>query len=190
MLPTPAIRLPVTLPAPTGFGLFLAKLGGLAGLWAALWAILAASTALEHPRYPVAGRIHCDGRPAAGARVRLYPLDREPKLARATAWGTVADDGTFAVKTLGWADGAPAGNYAVTVAYQPPVVTGEDYRPGPQVVAAELTDPHSTLLAIEVLPEPNELGLLSLETPRAKEPLEMSHRWSALSSSHLSQGER
>ena len=28
MLPTPAIRLPVTLSAPTGFGMFLAKLGG------------------------------------------------------------------------------------------------------------------------------------------------------------------
>ena len=56
MLPTPAVRLPDTLPAPTGFGLFLVKLGGLAGLWAALWAILAASTVLELPRYPVAGR--------------------------------------------------------------------------------------------------------------------------------------
>ena len=52
MLPTPAVRLPDTLPAPTGFGLFLAKLGGILGLWAALWAILAASTALEHPHHP------------------------------------------------------------------------------------------------------------------------------------------
>jgi len=176
--------------ALSGFPLLLAKLGGIFGLWFGLWAALAASSALEQPRFPIGGQIHCDGRPAAGAKVRLFPLDREPRLARAAAWGTVAGDGTFEVKTLGFAEGAPAGKYAVTVAYEPPMICGEDYQPGPQVLAAELTDPHTTPLAIEVLPEPNQLGLLALESPRAPRPIENNSRWSLLSKSHLIPGER
>jgi hypothetical protein len=71
--------------APSGFGTFLAKLSGLGLFGFTLWGILAASSALEHERFPVAGEILADGRPAAGAKVSLYRLEDESNLARAVA---------------------------------------------------------------------------------------------------------
>jgi hypothetical protein len=47
-----AIRIPKPRLVLPGFYLFLAKVGGIFGLWLGLWAVLAASTALETPRAP------------------------------------------------------------------------------------------------------------------------------------------
>lgn len=171
--------------SPPGFGAFLVKLGLLAAFALTMWGVLAAGTAWEHERFPVRGRIHCDGRPAAGATVKLYRLGAEPRLSRAAAWGTVAEDGRFDVKTLGLAEGAPAGKYAVTVAYEPLVIRGEDFVPGPHALAPELTDPRATPLVIEVLPETNDLGLLQLGTPHAPQPTSPSPRWTLSSGALL-----
>jgi hypothetical protein len=65
----------------------------------------------------------------------------------------------------------------VTVAWQPHTIQGEDYLPGPQVLAPELTDPRTTPLGIEVFPEPNHLGLLVLKTPSAPRPVLDNSRW-------------
>jgi hypothetical protein len=163
--------------APTGFRRFLTKLAGLALLGTTHWGLLVASTALEHERFPVAGEVSVDGQPATGAQVRLYRLHDEPELARAVAWGTVKDDGRFSLKTLGWAEGAPVGKYAVTVAYEPPVIHGEDFLPGEHVLAESLADPRTTSLAVEVLAEPNHLGVLELKTPQARLELARDSRW-------------
>ena len=169
---------PAPAAAPSGFGTFLAKLSGLGLFGFALWGILAASTALEHERFPVAGEILVDGRPAAGAQVRLYRLHAGPDLARAVAWGRTDEHGAFDVKTLGWADGAPAGKYAVTVAYEPATIRGEEYLPGPHVLADELADPRTTSLVVEVLAEPNQLGVLDLDTPKTCIEIKRNSRWS------------
>jgi hypothetical protein len=167
--------------SPPGFGTFLIKLGALAALALATWGVLAAGTAWEHERFTVVGRIHCDGRPAAGAQVKLYRLGTEPNLSRATAWGTVARDGRFDVRTLGFAEGAPAGKYAVTVAYEPPIIHGEDFVPGPNVLAPKLADPQTTPLVVEIRRATNDLGLLLLGTPQAPQPNSTSPRWNVLS---------
>lgn len=164
--------------APSGFGTFLAKLSGLGLFGFSLWGILAASTALEHQRFPVAGEILVDGRPATGAKVSLYRLQDEADLARAVAWGRTDEHGAFDVKTLGWADGAPAGKYAVTVVYEPATIRGEEYLPGPHVLADELAHSHTTPLVVEVLAEPNQLGVLDLETPKAHLEINRDSRWS------------
>jgi hypothetical protein len=164
--------------ASLGFGTFLAKLTGLGLFGFSLWGILAASTVLEHERFPVAGEILVDGRPAAGAKVRLYRLQDEANLARAVAWGRTDEHGAFVVKTLGWADGVPEGKYAVTVAYEPATVRGEEYLPGPHVLAEELAHPRTTPLVVEVLAEPNQLGVLELETPKARLEIDRDSRWS------------
>lgn len=182
-----SVQLISTSRQSAGFGRFLAYLAGLAALFLFLWAALAASTVLEHERFPVVGQVKLDGLPAAGARVALHRLDARQPIVRPAAWGSVAADGEFRVKTLGLADGAPAGKYAVTVTYEPPVVRGEDLVAGPHVVAAELADPLATPLVIEVLPQTNNLGLLPLVTPRATGRFELTPQLSHWS---LSQGER
>ena len=151
---------------------------------------IVASTVLEHERFPVVGQVKLDGLPATGAQVALHRLEAQQPTVRPAAWASVAEDGVFRVKTLGLADGAPAGKYAVTVTYKPAVVRGEDYLAGPHVLAGELADPQATPLVIEVLPGANNLGLLPLETPRATSQLGLDSRWLDRSYQHLSQGER
>jgi hypothetical protein len=66
------------------------------------------------PVYPVRGRVLFDGRPPAHALVIFHPLGAEGKKA-ARPSATVGSDGTFTLRTYDANDGAPAGEYAVTV---------------------------------------------------------------------------
>src|SRR3954469_25512993 len=76
--------------------------------------------------YPVTGKVLVDGKPADGATVVLHPVnDSGPQAVRPS--GRVGPDGTFTVssyvaETRTTADGAPAGEYYVTVVWLPPNV--------------------------------------------------------------------
>ena len=66
------------------------------------------------PVFPVSGKVLVDGKPAAHATVILHPVGESgPDVVRPRA--QVGPDGTFTVSTYGSGDGAPAGEYAVTV---------------------------------------------------------------------------
>jgi len=69
--------------------------------------------------YPVQGRVlDADGKPAAGAKVIFHPLDdKDPGAGHPVA--IVDDTGSFALTTYNKGDGAPAGNYAVTIEWRP-----------------------------------------------------------------------
>ena len=68
------------------------------------------------PTYPAAGKVAVNGQPAAGALVVFHPTAaarvNDPK-----PFATVAADGTYTLATFGSADGAPAGEYGVTVVW-------------------------------------------------------------------------
>ena len=68
------------------------------------------------PVYPVSGEVFYQGRPAAGALVIFHPRDTAvgEKLPMKPC-ATVGADGTFRLSTYDSGDGAPAGEYAVTV---------------------------------------------------------------------------
>jgi hypothetical protein len=63
--------------------------------------------------YPTEGVVLYKGKPAVGARVTLFP----EKLSKQSFFptGVVKEDGTFKLTTYAPDDGAPAGNYQVTV---------------------------------------------------------------------------
>jgi hypothetical protein len=64
--------------------------------------------------YPVQGRVFHKGQPAAGARVVFHPKSTvDPQAPR--PYGTVRPDGSFNLTTYKPDDGAPAGDYHVTV---------------------------------------------------------------------------
>lgn len=67
------------------------------------------------PTFPVTGRVLlADGRPAEHATVVLHPVgDTGPDVAKPR--GKVAADGSFTLTTYDANDGAPAGEYRVTV---------------------------------------------------------------------------
>ncbi len=106
--------------------------------------------------YPLTGELQFEGQPAAGASIVLYPLD-DSISARPRA--SVDDDGTFAVTTYEPGDGAPAGDYKVTVVWHRPVpgrqAEGDD-PPPPNVIPAEYADPGKTPLTITVEEGENE----------------------------------
>jgi hypothetical protein len=68
------------------------------------------------PVYPAGGKVTVKGEPAAGALVVFHPRDpgreNDPKPV-----ATVRDDGTFTLTTFAAEDGAPAGEYGITVVW-------------------------------------------------------------------------
>jgi serine/threonine-protein phosphatase CPPED1 len=68
--------------------------------------------------FPVKGFVYCDGAPPAGATITFYSQDRGGKGgARRTADAVVEGDGSFKLSSNGAFDGAPAGEYVVTVCF-------------------------------------------------------------------------
>jgi hypothetical protein len=65
------------------------------------------------PVYPVQGQVLVKGRPAAQAQVTFHPLDGGPDAVRPV--GHVDEHGRFRLTTYGDGDGAPEGEYRVTV---------------------------------------------------------------------------
>src|SRR5262245_26228369 len=80
------------------------------------------------PLHPVTGKVLVDGKPAEHATVTFHPAGGGADAPKPRA--TVKADGSFALTTHTTGDGAPAGEYAVTVEWwltpaknpdQPPV---------------------------------------------------------------------
>ena len=67
------------------------------------------------PVHPVKGSVKVNGKPASKAVVVFHPLAGDAKAPNPT--GEVGEDGTFTLGTYSAADGAPAGDYAVTVTW-------------------------------------------------------------------------
>ena len=129
----------------------------LAGVSLLVLAALGCSSAEKRvPVYPVKGSVKVNGKPAAKAVVVFHPLAAaDPNVPNPT--GEVADDGTFALGTYSAADGAPAGEYAVTVMWP----TGSSAIGGDAAEDDKLgkrySDPKTSGLKATVAPGPNEL---------------------------------
>jgi hypothetical protein len=88
----------------------------------ALAAILACTSCARTDRPPlfsVQGEVYYQGKPAEGASVFFHPVDKATSLAgEGMPHGVVGADGTFHLGTFAAEDGAPAGDYAVTVIWE------------------------------------------------------------------------
>lgn len=70
----------------------------------------------DRPPYPASGKVLVNGEPAKGALVVLY--DGPPAPGRPQPQGTTGDDGTFVLSTYDPKDGAPAGDYKVSITWK------------------------------------------------------------------------
>jgi hypothetical protein len=88
-----------------------------AALLLATVALVCPACSQDKPCYPVHGKVLFDGQPVRGAILVFHPLDDpDPNAIKPRAF---ADrEGNFKVTTFRADDGAPAGNYAVTVVWQ------------------------------------------------------------------------
>src|SRR5262245_24393263 len=70
--------------------------------------------------FPVGGKVVAgtEKKPAKGAMVILTPVAGDAK-DPTRSFGTVGDDGSFAITTYNANDGAPAGDYVITLTWMP-----------------------------------------------------------------------
>jgi hypothetical protein len=110
------------------------------------------------PVHPVVGRIAVGKLVPSGAQVVFHPVDRQlPD--QAVPRATVRDDGAFLLSTFGAEDGAPAGDYVVTIQW---FRISQDGAPGPNVLPARYARPDSSPLKVVVAAGRNELPAFEL----------------------------
>jgi hypothetical protein len=107
------------------------------------------------PIHPVQGAIHFRGLPAEGAFISLHPKNATEGVPNPRA--TVAKDGSFTVSTYDGNDGAPEGEYVVTVQWHKPVRQGSDLVGGPNVLPARYASPKTSDVSIRIAAGENHL---------------------------------
>lgn len=117
--------------------------------------------------YPVTGTVEFEGQPAEGATVTFHPVSGatsgekggSKQTATILANGLTTSDGGFSLRTFGPNDGAPAGDYLVTVEWRKLVGTGEDQVVGPNVLPARYANPQTSGIKLTVLKGENKFPL-------------------------------
>jgi hypothetical protein len=109
------------------------------------------------PVHPVEGVVTRDGKPLANALVALHP--KTPQAGHEIAPRAQTDaNGQFKVTTYDTNDGAPEGEYAVTVQYYQLIQNGTSSEPGPNVLSPKISLPSTTDIVVKVASGPNKLA--------------------------------
>lgn len=115
--------------------------------------------------YPVRGQLLYQGQAAAGAELQLH--GDSPELQAAAApypKATVLEDGSFTVSSYEPGDGAPAGDYHVTIVWhRSDDADPENREAAPDVLQGKYSSPETSPLTIQVQPQANELPPIELE---------------------------
>ncbi|MBM3995038.1 MAG: DUF4198 domain-containing protein [Planctomycetes bacterium] len=130
--------------------------GSLASVYiAAVLAGLVGCSPAGVPTHPVHGEIYYRGRPVAEAIVVFHPLGDNPATAIKPMAHTDAQ-GRFTLTTLTPGDGAPPGDYAITVELREAVLVGEEKtRTGQSLLAKRYSSPDKSPLRFRVMPGDN-----------------------------------
>ena len=109
--------------------------------------------------HPAQGRVQFGDAIPEGALLTLHPLS--PALSiRPKA--TVRADGTFQISTYGASDGAPEGDYRVTIVWHQLVEVDGEPTAGPNLLPPSYSQPGTTDLRVSVKPGTNELSPLQI----------------------------
>lgn len=112
--------------------------------------------------FPVVGRVLVNGKPASRAEITFHPLSSPGE--RVTPFAIAGEDGVFRLSTRLANDGAPAGEYAVTVAWPKIVkgVGGEEDR-GPDQLRDRFRDPQRPAAKVTIAAGENALPPIELK---------------------------
>lgn len=112
--------------------------------------------------HPVEGRVFVHGRPAKNISVVFHPINSADPVPRYPV-GTTNPDGSFRLTTLGANDGAPEGEYVVTVMWLDETVPFDCCEnPDPTThdrLRGQYLDPATSTLRATVRPGPNSITL-------------------------------
>lgn len=108
------------------------------------------------PVFKTAGKITFRNQPVDGAFLVLHPkAAATPNVPRPRAH--VKSDGSFETTTFDTADGAPAGQYVVTVEWHKLVKVGGEWTPGPNLLPPKYSDPATSDVVVKVAEGSNDL---------------------------------
>lgn len=114
--------------------------------------------------HPVQGHVLYNGKAPQGAVVRFVPLPLTEKPHDGLQpHGRVEADGSFAISSFASSDGAPEGEYAVTVTW-----TGEGGGFGPDRFGLRYQNPNRPVCKFTVKPGANTLETIRLAGPALK----------------------
>jgi hypothetical protein len=121
--------------------------------------------------HPVAGKLMCDGKPAAGVEITFFPIDAPmvPRIPR-NPHAVTGADGRFSLTTFQEGDGAAAGGYQVILRWPPDRDTkseSSDEATEADRLFGWYDGTHSTL-NVRVKDGPNEVPTINL--PRVTKP--------------------
>jgi hypothetical protein len=108
------------------------------------------------PVHRVRGKMLVGGQPAKGAFVLLVPVNEPAEPADPRPRAEVRDDGSFAISTYGVEDGAPVGEYIVTVTWPGGVLPDGREEP-PDKLLGKFSSPTKSKLRATVKEGANEL---------------------------------
>lgn len=117
--------------------------------------------------FPAKGQISFKGQSPVGASVVLFPKTAAPKGSDAPLVcprGRVQSDGTFALTSYKADDGAPAGEYSVTLEWHK-LVKAPDGQPdlGPNLLPAQFSRPEKSPLVVKIAAGANTLAPIVLK---------------------------
>ncbi len=118
--------------------------------------------------HPVSGKLLIAGVPAAKAKVVLYPVSGQG-LSDVRPHATVEADGAYHLTTFATRDGAPVGNFALTVVLPgPPGKNQAEDEPGPDRLGRRYADAKKPAASVHIDPETTELATIDLKPVEAK----------------------
>jgi hypothetical protein len=112
------------------------------------------------PVYPVEAKITYKGFPAAGAFVTFHAKSPRPDVPAPRA--EVNKDGVVKISTYDGGDGAPEGEYVVTVEWHKLVKQGADLVQGPNVIPLKYGRPQTSDIVRKINAGPNKLEPITL----------------------------
>lgn len=131
--------------------------------WVAVILAFATSCGPESvPCHPVSGQVLVNGKPAELAFVVFHPLQGSEEVAKLRPRGKTDADGRYTLMTYWDGDGAPAGDYKVTITWQGPP-PAEPYHPDelssrPDLLRGRYEDPDRSTLTATVTSGDNEIA--------------------------------
>lgn len=111
--------------------------------------------------YSTKGSITFKGEPAFGAMVGLHPKTPLPA-GVPNPRANVGKDGSFAISTYDSGDGAPEGEYILTVSWYKLLKEGNDVRSGPNVIPSKYTKPATSDIVVKVAAGENSIPAIQL----------------------------
>jgi hypothetical protein len=112
------------------------------------------------PLHAVQGAITFKGQPIPGAFLIFHP--KTPDESVPTPRASVNGAGAFALSTYDGGDGAPEGEYIVTVQWYKPIRNGADVVAGPNVIPRKYAAPSTSNLSVRVAAGSNQLPPIRL----------------------------